>query len=94
MIETLLNSFKILIKKPAMLILAILASIWNIALLTFIGQPINEMLANIVFFGIVPDTGAVAFPLHFVQMYPFGFGALFVIIANLFIVSTLLSFFF
>ena len=94
MIKTLLNSFTILIKKPAMLILAILGSILNIVLITLLGQPIGEMIADILFFGIIPDTGAVAFPLHFIQMYPFGFVALFVLITSIFIISTLLSFFF
>ncbi len=94
MIKTLVNSFTILIKKPAMLILAILASILNMVLITLVGQPIGEMIADVLFFGILPDTGAVAFPLHFVQMYPFGVGALVVLMGYLFIMSTLLSFFF
>ncbi|MFH1240027.1 MAG: glycerophosphoryl diester phosphodiesterase membrane domain-containing protein [Candidatus Diapherotrites archaeon] len=94
MIDTLLNSFKILLKKPAMPILAILGGALSMGLLMLLGQPIGEMIADILFFGILPETGALAFPIHFIEMYPFGFGAVFAMIASLFIISTLLSFFF
>jgi len=94
MISTLLKSFTILIKKPAMPILAITGTILTMGLLMVLGPVIGEMIADVLFFGILPDTGAIAFPLHFIEMYPLGVGALFGIIATLFIISTLLSFFF
>ena len=94
MISTLLKSFTILIKKPAMPILTILGGVVSMILLIVLGQPISEMFSDIFMGGILPDTGAMAFPLHLIQMYPFGIGALGVIITSMFIVSTLLLFFF
>ena len=91
MIDSLVNSFKIMIKKPIVLIVAIVAVLIQSLFLFFAFGPIIEMLIDVMFLNFVPDQG-LASPVQFVAMHPIGTLAVFGMLAITAIISTMAMF--
>ena len=86
MIESLVKGFSAIAKKPVALLPAVAFAGLSIVLFMLVQEPLANFVVDALIAGEIPETGLIAFPLHFAAMYPAGLASVVV----LWFVSTLL----
>lgn len=93
MIDSLLNAFKMMLKTPVVILVAIVGVLVNMGVIMLLSTPILNMIFDVFMLRQLPDAGFLGFPLQFIAMYPDGMAALFMMFAAFALISLIMAFF-
>lgn len=92
MIGTIIKALKAIVKNPLILLPAFILPVVTFGLLFLLQEPIFDLLVDVLFLERIPESGLVAFPIHFFAMYPIGLAAVAVMVLASSIVSIVVGF--